>query len=157
MIPSTNSGVRRTGNWQQSKVQTELSDSRREYNFPMTSTGNVLFRYGGAVALVGMAVMLSIWVTPTRGVEQPSAILLMTVGLTGWLLGLGPALLSVFLSIVVLSQIEGWGAIPIAGEIVFLLEALGVAILVESQRRANHRWREKENLAGKLLNEYELE
>ena len=103
---------------------------------------NLLFRYGGAVASVGMALILDIWLTSVLRVGQPAALLLIAVGFTGLLLGLWPSVFASFLSVVVLDSIYRWAAIPIAEELVFLAEGIGLAMLVESQRRAHYRLRE---------------
>lgn len=122
-----------------------------------TRQSSVVWRYGGVFAFVGLSVILGAALIRLIGVEQPGAFLLIAVGATGWFFGFRQALLAVALSTAVLVGIYRWHLTAVPGLLFFIAEGIGVALLVNSQRKAHARWQEKEDLAARLLNEYEAE
>src|SRR5688572_5842791 len=121
----------------------------------MISGTPALFRWVGALILVGVVVLADIFFTPAFALQPSVPLLLMAIGLTGWLFGFWPSLLALFLSVLVLVRVQDF--IPQGGTLVFVLTGIGLVALVESQRRVRRRWREKDALAAKLLSEYEAE
>ena len=145
------------GSWRDRTRHLELLGGLRDYRGSMERGQRFVFRYGGVVALVGLSVILGVSLIRLIGIEQPAAFLLIAVGVTGWFLGFRPSIVGVVLSALVLINIYRWHETSFSGLMFFIAEGLGIALLVNSQRKTHFRWQEKDALAAKLLNEYEAE
>jgi PAS domain S-box-containing protein len=129
-------------------------DARQEYNFSMKQSPSTAVRWAAPFILVGLAAVLDALLTPLF--SQHSPLFLVAIGIAGWFFGLGPAVLSIGLSSLALARIF-WPDIPPYGAVSFAIAAAAITILIESQRRAYSRWRDKDAFAARLLGEYEGE
>jgi PAS domain S-box-containing protein len=139
----------------------QASTSRRddvccaeEYNFSMNPNPSLIARWVSPFVFVGIAAILDSYLFPVF--PQHSPLFLVAIALSGRYFGLGPAILTIVLSSLVLARVF-WPSIPPYGALFFGLAAAAVTILIESQRRTYARWREKDALATRLLGEYERE
>src|SRR5688572_29310934 len=135
-------------------LQLKQSETLQEYNFSMKRSPSTVIRWAAPFILVGLAAGLDAFLTPLF--SQHSPLFLVAIGIAGWFFGVGPAILATVLSLLALASIF-WPDIPLYGGVFFAVAATALTILIESQRAAHARWREKDALAARLLGEYERE
>jgi signal transduction histidine kinase len=89
------------------------------------------------------------------GIEQLSTIFLIAAGTAGWLLGFQVSIVTVGLFSFLLVDFYGSRQMPVWPLVFFVIEGIGIGVLIHLQKKLHWRLKEKEAVAGKLLHEYE--
>src|SRR5437868_12102411 len=102
--------------------------------------GDLLPRYGSALAGVLLATLIRVWLHPLLGNQYPFTTFFVASMVTAWYAGLGPALLSLALGCLAgvyyfVPPTSPWTA-TLLGMGIFVFVAVTNAILSESLRRA---------------------